>query len=75
MTVEVCRVAEREKDDDPMRNAPKRHRVVRVYRADQGKENSPIDVDGDDDVESEEELCVEVDAGADERPQKRVKAQ
>lgn len=76
VTVEVCRVAEREKESDPMRNAPKKHKVIRVYRADEGKENSPIDVDGDGDnrdVESEEEMCESENTELDDRPQKRPK--
>ena len=54
-----------------MRNAPKKHMVVRVYRADEGKENSPIDLDCDD--VSDEEFRVENGKEAEERPQKRIK--
>lgn len=54
----------------------KKHKVIRVYRADEGKENSPIDVDGDGDnrdVESEEEMCESENTELDDRPQKRPK--
>ena len=54
--VEVCRVVDREKtENQAMRNAPKKHRVIRVYRVDDGKECSPINVDDDSDREAESE--------------------
>lgn len=56
-----------------MLNAPRKHKVVRVYRADEGKENSPIDLDGDDDFESEEELSAKNGIEAEERCSKRTK--
>ncbi|KAL5511287.1 hypothetical protein ACEPAH_4503 [Sanghuangporus vaninii] len=57
--VEVCRVVDREKtENQSMRNAPKKHRIIRVYRVNDGKACSPIDVDEDSacEAESEEEL-------------------
>ncbi|KAL5489948.1 hypothetical protein ACEPAI_4780 [Sanghuangporus weigelae] len=60
--VEVCRVVDREKtENQSMRNAPKKHRIIRVYRIDDGKACSPIDVDEDSacEAESEEELLNE----------------
>ncbi|KAH8117012.1 VRR-NUC domain-containing protein [Phellopilus nigrolimitatus] len=50
INVEVCRVTERVTEQEKanaqaMRNFPKKHRVIRVYRIDEGDDDIPIDVD------------------------------
>ena len=74
----MCRVSERVKEKDPMLNAPKKHKVLRIYRIDEGREGAPIDVDeaeapeSEAEVESLEEDVLHIKDDL-ERPRKRRK--